>query len=182
MSNADRKFRRRWQREGRLDRIEFHVPGSEAHDGTILVPETGQVIRAPWWRRAWRAFWRWFALPLVAGTLTFNLPTFNADTLGRCGSGVSLCMDLASWSLYGQRQSLTWVAKRDSMLADERVWTRYWPTVRSEALPARLEVNPASSPGASVSFTPLAGWQFYYVTTSDSAGNEACRSNVVGAP
>lgn len=122
---------------------------------------------------------------LAATALTFTLPTH--DALRRlCAPDTVLCTDLAAWSLYGARQSPTWLAKRDSMLASPSVWARYWPTVRAEAAPARVLRNVVPPEAAGTRITqarPLGSpYVFWRVTTEDGMAHESCPSNCVYLP
>ncbi len=122
----------------------------------------------------------------LAGVFSFHLPTHDALAPRSCAPGPAPVSDLAAWSLWGSRQSPTWVAKRDSMLASASVWARYWPVVRAEAEPVRVLRNYVSpyDAGALITQARPAGsvYVFWRVTTEDVLGNESCPSNWVYLP
>ena len=122
-------------------------------------------------------------IPLaILWTLTFTAPAAQAagSVCPAPASAVPLAC-ICRFEVWRQRQSPTWLARRDSMLAGPAAWVRYWPAVRLEAAPALVDTFPASAPGARVSLTLpdtlAAGW-FYFVRTVNAAG-PSCPSNVV---
>lgn len=119
---------------------------------------------------------------LVAVTISFTLPVWNdvGLFLRECVAGPAPCRDLRSVTVWRAVQSKTWVAKCDSMLADEEVWAKYWPTVRDEAAPQVIVSQGLvrADAGAVRSFTvPDTGT--YFVTTRDDSMNVSCQSNWV---
>ena len=119
------------------------------------------------------------ALCVMACGATFTLPSTD-EAPGQCANGGTLT-GLRYVIVHACRQSPTWVAKRDSMLAYPAAWERYWPLVRAEAdihTLSRTPIDPALA-GKRYTFTPSLPWHpaFVSVSTEDDSGNVSCHSN-----
>lgn len=136
------------------------------------------------------AFLAWLALTGA----TFTMPAFSADTTGiariphaeYCAPSNRPLTSLAYVRVHARRQSPTWLAKRDSMLADTAAWSRYWPTVVAEAAEVTVSRTPvpAGESGKKYTFTPALNWRpaFVRVSVENAAGNASCPSNMMWVP
>lgn len=125
-------------------------------------------------------------LILLLFTVWFTIPRYAAVSETNCNPD-TLPSQVSSWTLIGQQQSITWLARRDSMHSSDDAWARWWPIVAQEAMPQQLATYPLTPDSAgkytgrvipdSISGSCL----FFRVSVSNGHGTP-CESPIVQRP
>lgn len=109
--------------------------------------------------------------------LHFTAPAFDARPYS-CAAGPDSLRDGARFLVSRQRQSPTWLAHRDAMLADASAWSQWWPAVRREASPESVASLPFVAGAVGIVIPDSSHGWWYLVQTVDRAGNRSCESNL----